>query len=261
MKVTSKNRKEIHNKIYELGLKGGTPVGISKILGVSDWLTRKIFKERGLKLEGSGRNDRRVKYNFLKENNDQNHYFIGYIAADGYINKGSVSIASIDVKYLESFKEIYKQDFSYYYSKTQTNKDFVKLHFGNKNIASFLKDTYGLENNKSKTLKLKVLNWSILRGIFDGDGSSKKEIKITTGSLSFRNQLINFLNEYNIIAKYRVKGENEDCYDVVIPAKYHALFAFNIYKNASIYMPRKHTDICCLLSKGNMEKWDKLLET
>lgn len=262
MKVTKENRQEIYSKIYELALKGETPVSIAKILGVSDWLTRKVFKINNYKLEGSGGKNRKINYNFLKEHNDLNHYFIGYIASDGYISKtGAISIASIDVEYLESFKEIYKQNFSYYYSKTISNKDFVKLHFGNKEIALFLKNIYGLENNKSLTLKLNLLNWSILRGIFDGDGSCKKEIKITTGSTLFKDQLIDFLKQYNIVAKYRVKGIKNNCYDIIIPSKYHALFAFNLYKNSEIYMSRKYTDICCLLSKDNMEKWDKLLET
>lgn len=261
MKITNKNRAEIHNKIYELGKQGLVPVEISKKLGVSDWLTRKIFKQHGLKLEGSGGKNRKVKYNFLKEDNDKNHYFIGYIASDGYIKKEAISISSIDVEYLKSFKKIYQQNFSFYYSKTSTNKDFVKLHFGNKVITSFLKNKYGLEQNKSKTLKLKVLNWSILRGVFDGDGSSKKEIKITTGSLNFKNQLISFLESYKIKAKFRIKGRNKDCYDVVIPAKYHYLFAYYLYKDAEVYMLRKYENMCCLLSKDNMEKWDKLLET
>jgi LAGLIDADG-like domain len=262
MKITNKNRHEVHNKIYELGLKGNTPIQVSEILQVSDWLTRKIFKEKSLPLEGSGGKNRKIKCNFLKENSDKNHYFIGYITSDGNISmKSGISISSIDVEYLESFKEIYKQDFSYYYSKTQSNKDAVRLHFGNQSITSFLKDTYGLEANKSLTLELKILNWSILRGIFDGDGSCKKEIKITTGSLKFKNQLILFLNQYNIKAKYRIKGPNKNCYDVVIPAKHHYLFAFYLYKDATIKMSRKYTDMCCLLSKDNMEKWDKLLET
>ena len=261
MKVTNKNRQIIHNKIYELGLKGYFPMEIAKILGVSDWLTRKIFKERSLKLQGSGAKSKSVTDDFLQKKSDKNYYFIGYLAADGYISKNNnVSISSIDVDHLSNFGSIYEQNFSFYYYTNEAGNLYCQLNFCNKKVATFLRNNFNLYPNKSKTLKLPELNWSILRGVFDGDGSCKKEIKITTGSALFKDQLLEFFHSNNILAKYRIKGKNKDCYDVVIPAKFHSLFAYNLYKDAAIFMNRKYIEMCALLSKDNMEKWDKLRE-
>ena len=250
-----------HQEIRRLYFLGYTPKEITSILKADYISVLRILKKYNLKLEGSGGKNRKITTNFLEPTNDKNYYFIGYIASDGNIYKTQISLYSTDVEYLESFKNTYKQDFGYYYYRSSAGTPMIMLHFGNKKIVEYLLKEYNLTPNKSKTLQLNILNWSILRGIFDGDGSAKKEIKITTGSKYFKDQLINFLQISNIDCYYRTKGKNKDCYDILIKSTSHADFAFKLYHKAELYLERKYKDMCALLSKDNKEKWDKLLET
>lgn len=258
--MNKQQRRKRWADIIKLSRKGKTPKEITLLLNADYTSVLRTFKKYNLKLEGSGGSNRAITTNFLQNDTDKNNYFIGYLAADGNIYKTAINLYSIDIRYLESFSTIYNQPFNYYYYGSSIGTPMVQLGFGNKQIVEWLKCKYNLGPNKSKVLKLHKLNWSILRGIFDGDGSAKKEIKITSGSIHFVEQLELFLEIYNIKSKRRIKGINMDCYDVVIPAKYHYLFAFYLYKDAELFMERKYTDMCALLSKDNKEKWDKLLE-
>lgn len=247
-------------KILILARKGLTPIEIAKAVPANADKVRQVFHKYGLPLEGSGGKNRKVTENFLTTLGDKEYYFIGYLASDGNIHRTSVSLYSMDISHLEQFREYYKQPFNYYYYKTSIGTPMVQLHFGNKKIVEWLYSTFNITPNKSKTLALPTMNWALLRGIFDGDGSAKKEFKITTASNSIVNLISNFLLEYGIKCKIRIKGINKDCYDIVVPAKFHVKFVYYLYKNSTIHMPRKYNDSCALLSKYNKEKWDKLLE-
>jgi hypothetical protein len=255
------NKQEIqerHQLIKKLHFIGLTPKEISQNIPADYISVLRVLNNNNLKLEGSGGKNRKITHNFLKENTDKNYYFIGYLAADGNISGNRISISSIDKKFLKSFVNIYKVNFNYYYRK---ESDILMLHFCNEEIVKFLKETYNIVPNKSLKLKLSIVNWSIIRGIFDGDGSAKKEIKFTTGSEQLKDQLVLFFEKYNIITKVRAKEAKHICYDVIILAQSHAEFAYNLYKDADIYLNRKYDNVCALLSRDNKEKWDKLLET
>lgn len=77
----------------------------------------------------------------------------------------------------------------------------------------------------------------MVRGLFDGDGSATKQVKITSASKTLVSELCNFLKKYNIIYYIKEKQSKHICYDIIIKSRLH--FYYYLYKNAEIFLERK----------------------
>lgn len=144
------------------------------------------------------------------------------------------------------------------YCKKRQNT-YYNIKYKNEDIVKFLAG-FGIVPRKSNILKLKYINWNVLRGIFDGDGSIIQDprcncsfkFKITSGSVDFIDQLkefyrvngIHFYIEeclgkkdsywYNIIV-----GRSEDIYKIY----------YNMYKDSSFCLQRKKDKFGPLVEK------------
>lgn len=137
-------------------------------------------------MRGSGRNS--VYPNKFLENTPESNYWLGYIFADGHIGvykkpKGRgaylIQLASEKKYVVEKFKEWYDGIPSIYscsyFLKDGTEKKLYKAEIHSKDIALWFRDVLNIDNVKHHTLNpIIALNWDIIRGFFDGDGSSAK---------------------------------------------------------------------------------------
>ncbi len=197
--------------------------------------------------------------------NEEKAYWIGFLAADGYIGKDKrlqLKLKKDDYKHIEKFKDFLGYNGIIEYRTSQLGKNIRRhglkkyyeialLRVSNKNIWKDLKK-YGIINNKSLTLEFPsnisedVLRHYI-RGYIDGDGcwssDNKKYPTITLTIVSTKNFLF-IINK--IFLKYNlVKQFNK----IKKPSKIHALaFGGNkqikkiaewLYKDSIVYLKRK----------------------
>lgn len=130
-----------------------------------------------------------------KENTPEFDYFLGILATDGCICNKIISL-----EFSEENKEIldYWNEFLggncriNLHKNKKSGKISYKISFMNKEICEYLKN-FGITERKSFSLKLKYINWNVLLGVFDGDGSLTLDsrhgkswrFKIATASLDF----------------------------------------------------------------------------
>lgn len=181
----------------------------------------------GLPMRGSGRNS--VYPNKFIERTPESDYWLGYLFADGHIgiykrgkgmNAYIVEIAS-EMKYVvEKFKNWYDDipsinEFSYIL-KDGTIKTLYKATIYSKDIATWFQSELGIDNVKHHTLNPKVdINWDIIRGFFDGDGSSAKgEWQLKSCSKEWLERIQFFLTANGI--KSILKQSYLDCWGLFV---------------------------------------------
>lgn len=128
----------------------------------------------------------------------------------------------------------------------------------NQEICDYL-STFGITERKSLTLKLKYVNWNVLLGIFDGDGSLTKDarsfnfrFKIASGSLDFSNQLINFFKREGIKAYLYMIDTH--MYNVMVTKNASVYTIYDkMYKDSSYFLLRKYDKFCPLVEKFTRE--------
>jgi len=119
---------------------------------------------------------------------------------------------------------------------------------GNQDICNYLYD-FGITPRKSMTLKLKYINWDVLRGIIDGDGCVREQnygrtitIEISSGSKIFLEQIQQFLKEHEIKSYLRtIKGNKDnDKHVLSIYKSNNVLKIYDcLYQNAHFFLNRK----------------------
>ena len=179
----------------------------------------------------------------VKENpfigNEQSDYWVGFLAADGNISsKGySVSLHIKDLDHIEKFRAFVNPKLNVYYRFNAAGSKMGTIIFHDHNTWNYL-NSIGITPNKSRTIQLAIpLNWNIVRGIFDGDGSiAKREPKITTGSLQMLETLKRFFNENGLVySVYKKKGAS----DIYIRGNSRRELFHKMYDNCSIKLDRK----------------------
>lgn len=165
----------------------------------------------GLPMRGSGRNS--TYPNKFLENSVESNYWLGYIFADGHINAHksksgkyiySVSIASEKKYVVDKFKQWYDNIPSIgthqYTLKDGEVKTMYSARLCSKGIACWFRDYLKIGNVKHHTLNPPIeLNWDIIRGYFDGDGSSAKNSwQLKSCSKVWLERIQEFLKEHGI---------------------------------------------------------------
>ena len=97
-------------------------------------------------------------------------YILGILATDGNIYKNSIKIEQSDenIEILKHFQDFLENKVPIKQTKHR-NKSYNYIGFKNQDLCDYLM-SFGVTPNKSYTLKLKYINWNVLRGVFDGDG-------------------------------------------------------------------------------------------
>lgn len=143
-------------------------------------------------------------------------YLIGILATDGCITGTQIA-----AEFAENNKEILDHYNQFLGNRCNINSrycpkrrnTYYSLKYKNEDIVKYLA-SFGIVPRKTKTVKLKYINWNVLRGIFDGDGSIIRDprvkcsfkFKITSGSIDFIEQIADFYRENDI--EYYINTES-----------------------------------------------------
>lgn len=205
----------------------------------------KIWRKDNLSIMNklSGINKRLCTTNPFENLTENSEYWIGMLATDGHITRGSkvVSLCSKDKEHVEKFKQFLSCKNKIAKNKHKTNGGIVYiLSVTSPDICSTL-ISYGITPRKSFNLKLNIsLTWNILRGIVDGDGYIGKVIDIATASKSFADQIYEFYKSHNLTPKI-YKYDNKNIYTIRIDRKNDVKEVLkNLYSDAHIYLKRKY---------------------
>ena len=231
---------------YKYALQGKSLKEISKILNISyKTLSKDLLKKYNYKPLPDGKKQVNSKY-FSKISSQSKAYWLGFIAADGYVNKEKnvFEFVLIDKEMIEYFKEEIKSIHKISKKKTLLNGkifESYRISIHDKNI---INDLYNLNctNNKSyeytipNSLPKKYLS-HFLRGYFDGDGctyisQNKLMFTITSASYNFLIQLQEILKSELNISCIIHKVKNKENWRINI-AQENSLKIFNYIYNKS----------------------------
>lgn len=186
-------------------------------------------------------------------------YFIGILASDGCIINTCIALEVKDLELIENYN-IFLNNLCNINSRSSkvNGNTYYNIKYKNKEIVSFL-SKYGIVPKKSNTLELPYINWNILLGIFDGDGSITKDKRyencyrftITSGSIIFINQVKSFLENEGIIAHIQeYKTDSGHWYNINI-TKGEDIYKIycNLYKDSSFFLSRKKEKFGSLVEK------------
>lgn len=181
----------------------------------------------GLPMRGSGRN--LVFDNKFLEDTPESNYWLGYIFADGHISyyedgrHFGVVLHSEKEYVSKKFKEwfgpsvrLYKK--GYKISNGETHYMY-NANINSKELSKWFAKTLKVDSRKHHTLNPNIeLNWDIIRGYFDGDGSaSKGEWQLKSCSKVWLERIQGFLLLYGI--KSTLKISYLDCWGLFVRDK------------------------------------------
>ena len=221
---------------------------VGKVFNIHSKTVARILDENNVQYKGRGYASQKVKENpFDNKSVEDKSYWIGFIAGDGYLSKYKerILITSIDYEIVNHFKTFVGEGLSIN-KLIKNNKPLYVAQFSHLEAKRYLIKR-GITTSKSRTLRFNVkLNWDIIRGLFDADGSfSQNRLKITTGSADVIEQLVLFFKENGIETKIQNKG-TYTCYDVyLLGGKSTIEFVYNKFylHNPTYYLTRKKEQI------------------
>lgn len=197
-------------------------------------------KSLSYKGEGNPNNIYSFDRRFFKNiDTEEKAYILGFIASDGSIGKGNISIYvnKRDIGIIENIRNIICESLKI----SKKEKDLVGINISSMEIVNdicrHLKINYGKKSDKLSMPniddKMKI---HFIRGFFDGDGHIRTtdgrdfpECGITSNSTDLLNDIIKFIGIETKLKNNRIEYYNVNALD----------FLSKIYDNASIYMNRK----------------------
>lgn len=183
---------------------------------------------------------------FKKIDTEQKAYWLGFIYADGYINKKGefrLHVSKNDIEHIKKFKEHIKSEHPIHNCQLNT----ISFNICSKKMALDLNDL-GVVPAKTFTLEYpkipKKFNNHFIRGVFDGDGciytreDGVKNWSIYTASKLFKNQIIDIINLETGIKVFSYKQGNG--YTIrIFRKKDIPIINEYMYKNSTIFLNRK----------------------
>lgn len=249
--------------IKQLYESGKSLAYLSKETGISVYRLKKILIAEGIHIRSkeeqnkySPQNQRKYKVcdNFFEELNSINVYLIGFLAADGSIQKDGgikIGLSSIDKPFLEKIRTLLQSDYPIRDYLTKDGFSVSEFIFRSEKIKQKLAE-YGIVNNKTKIFNFpynlpKEFYIDFIRGYFDGDGTFCIAGQYRRASLCGYNQkflqdVVNILESQYGIPKVKIQKDNR-CniyyfqYSQTSAQKLYKLFYQN---NPVLYLPRKY---------------------
>lgn len=180
-----------------------------------------------LPMRGSGRN--KVCPNKFIEHTPESDYWLGYLFADGHIgvylrekgvNTYTVQLASEKEYVVRKFQEWY-DGIPHIYHRPYTLQDgtiktLYKAEIGCKELALWFRNELKIDNIKHHTLNPPIeINWDIIRGYFDGDGSSSKgEWQLKSCSKVWLERIQRYIETFGI--KSMLKEGYKGCFGLYV---------------------------------------------
>lgn len=254
----SKFNTEKELKICSLYKEGKNTVEIAKQFNTYNTSIRRVLLRNNIILRKCGEAQKYSNNNLFENLNLSNEesYYLGLLVTDGCIsnNRISLSFKEEDVYMLENFAKFLgpKVNVNSYFHKKHNKLQYM-VGARNTQVCNNLKKL-AVFVNKSYDLKLNIpLNFNILRGIIDGDGSvinnkNKIYIKIFGVSEEFLKQIQEYLKIFNV--KSVIKKE-KTCSCLSIYNQKDVLFLYKkMYYSTDLFLIRKKNKYGPLLEKS-----------
>ncbi len=223
---------------------------IAKYLNISDDTVRLTAKKLGLEKKGSGWKEHTLLKNIGADlQSKEFRYFLGWIAADGNVNKKGygTSLSITDEIVVDNFLSIFPHAKKYHTEKL--TKDMYQLSIGSKEFNTYMRGL-GFTPNKTYTLKVKdsLFTPEFVRGFFEGDGhvrkttAKSKYTRYEAGFVCASKDFIIQLQNYLAINSIKTTLYQEKTYYRLRITSRETLKAFYnlIYTNCGKwYLPRK----------------------
>lgn len=250
MGKVEKFSKEKENEIIKMYVnENKTQKEIANYFGTYNTSIRRVLLRNNITIRSNSELLSFVKLENLKnkEGTESFDYFLGILATDGCITDDRIVL-----DFSEENKEILNYWNDFLGNKCNITMSIHKVYktpqyriaFRSSDISEYLK-TFGIIPRKTSILCLKYINWSVLRGIIDGDGCivlDKRQntirVNITSGSEVFLEQIQSFLLENKIIS-YIHPTQNHFNLSVNVQEFVYKMW-LNLYKNATYFLRRKY---------------------
>lgn len=247
---------------------GKNTVEIANIFNTYNTSIRRVLKRNNIKIRSNSEAHRVVELEDIssKESTRDFDYFIGLLATDGCITGNKIVL-----DFSEKNKELLDYWNEFLGNKCNINISIHKvfkvpqyrISFRNKEIADYLY-TFGITPRKSFNLKLKYINWDVLRGIIDGDGcvsctnaGTTVRLGITSACKNFLIQIQDFLKESNITSFIHEDNKNQNpLYNLFVYKTEDLLKIYKyLYDNAHYFLKRKRDNFGPILKKFNINNF------
>jgi len=254
-----KGIRKIYDKeaIKNAYLEGKSPTTIARELGTYNTTIRRFLLELGIKPRTPSEVQVTTNTNCFKLLDDEGSYYLGLMMTDGNLfvkDSGyriSLSLQEKDKYILDKFAVYCKTKVKRQFNKKYNKYEYL-VQFKNKEVFQRLLE-YGVVPNKSFILNPIVeLNWSILRGIVDGDGYVKTclrsaDIEIYSASEAFLKYIGMFLEKDDI--KYSIRLSKPRLYKLGIYTNSDVIKIYHkFYNETSIFLERKRLSMARCLS-------------
>lgn len=200
-------------------------------------------------------------YYFHDINSEEKAYWLGFLYADGYVdkNKNSIELAlsKTDREHLVKFKSSIHSDHKISNKSIRSfDKEYeaCRISIKDKQLCDDLKK-HGCINAKSFSIEMPLLKSKemykhFMRGFFDGDGHIEHRgnyiaAEITCASLSFCESIALYAQDILGIKFLIKKNKNRKAYTVTTTARAEGYrFLQHLYSNSTIYLNRKYNQFC-----------------
>ncbi|EEL34330.1 MULTISPECIES: helix-turn-helix domain-containing protein [Bacillus cereus group] len=232
------------SEIIQLYAEGKSTSEIAILANVSARYIRMVLKDNNVprRAIGSWKRKYDLKEDYFKTWSNNMSYILGFIAADGVIQKENqcVSISQKESDILEDIKKELNTNQPLYQNK---KTGVYMLNINSKTIKDDLMNIHGIMPCKSFNIEFPFVPEEYLhhfvRGYFDGDGYVKYEtytVSFVGGSYSFMNSLNQVLQNHNLL------NQNKHYRVILTGRKSIQLFSNWIYKDKDIYLHRKYEE-------------------
>ncbi|MDM5239403.1 LAGLIDADG family homing endonuclease [Bacillus cereus] len=234
------------SEIIHLYAEGKSTSEIAILANVSARYIRMVLTDNNVprRAIGSWKRKYDIKEDYFKTWSNNMAYILGFIAADGVIQKENqcVSISQKESDILEDIKKELNTNQPLY----QNNKTGVyMLNINSKTIKDDLMNIHGIMPCKSFNIEFPFVPEEYLhhfvRGYFDGDGYVNYEtytVSFVGGSYNFMNTLNKLLQNHNLPSN--LLNQNKHYRVILSGRKSIQLFSKWIYKDKDFYLHRKH---------------------
>ncbi|MFE8701003.1 LAGLIDADG family homing endonuclease [Cytobacillus sp. FJAT-54145] len=261
-----------HQEIIRLYENGESLISIAnRYEGLRHYHVDYILRKHNIPKRSNKVNSRKYSLNhhfFDVVDSEEKAYWLGFIAADGYIttkeNIIGISLHHSDESHLEKFKKAINATYpvhQYRGSGYGGEVEYVRIAVRSDQVWKMLKE-HGILENKSLILTFPEsippnFYLPFIRGYFDGDGSlsyyKKKDaytVKIA-GTKEMLEAITTILGYPNRKLYKRYKNSTKNTYSVEIGGRRQVVDVMNkLYHGATVYLERKHNRYLQLLQSS-----------
>lgn len=213
---------ELLQKAIDFYNNGNSMAKTAKIFHSTPNTLKKLFNEKNIYIRNQKeqlileniKRTKAINHNYFSVLNNENSYYIGFLAADGTIRKDrneiKIGLSSVDKEFLQDFKEKIKTEKEIHTYMTSNGFECSELSFSSLQMKLDLMN-YGIVPNKTViglnlNLIPKQYQLAFIKGFFDGDGSvvfnkNTKQIKVSfvSHTKEILEQINNFFNKQGYI--------------------------------------------------------------